>query len=63
MEYNLKKLTNYSLATITENKSDLVAAYITIDIHNSNTLNEQTLQLIYSEALLAGAGKLSRAEF
>jgi zinc protease len=63
MNYNLKKFESYSLASITEKKSDLAVAYLTIDIHDNNSVASQALQLVYSEALLSGAGSLSREEF
>lgn len=63
MKYQIQQSEQYSLASITQKQSDLVVAYISIDIHDRNTSREQALQMIYADALLSGAGKLNREQF
>lgn len=63
MKYNIQQSESYSLASITESKSDLVSAKITIDIHNEKMIKDEALQTIYAAALLSGSGKMSREQF
>lgn len=63
MKYHLKQNDSYSFASITLKECDTVSAYITIDIHEEQSVSKQALQLMFGDSLLSGAGKYSRAEF
>lgn len=63
MKYNITKADSYSLASITEKKSELVVAKITVDTHDQNSAKNQAVHLMYSDALLSGSGKMSREKF
>jgi zinc protease len=63
MKQNIQKANSYSLATITQQRSDLAVVYITVDIHGHKTAKDEALQIIYADALLSGAGKLNREQF
>lgn len=62
MKYQLIKSPGYSLATATHN-SKTVIAYLSADLHHAQTATHRATELIYTEALLSGAGKYSRAQF
>ncbi|MCD5381271.1 MAG: insulinase family protein, partial [Candidatus Pacebacteria bacterium] len=63
MKYKIDREESYSFATITQKKSDTVAAYITIDVHNEHTVKDQAVHLMYGDALLSGAGNMNREQF
>ncbi|MFT7644402.1 MAG: zinc protease [Candidatus Paceibacteria bacterium] len=63
MKYQIDDKESYSFASITQNKSPIVTAYLTVDIHKERTVIEQAVQQMYSDALLSGAGKYTRDEF
>ncbi|MEY3784640.1 MAG: hypothetical protein RLZZ230_962 [Candidatus Parcubacteria bacterium] len=63
MHYHIDRKINYSLATITEPDLAIVSAIISVDLHDSNSVTKQTMELMYPEALLSGAGTFKRAEF
>ena len=63
MKYHLSKTAGYSLATIEQTASKTVLAYITSDLHIERTALHRATELLYTEALLAGAGKYNRAQF
>jgi len=63
MKYHIEPKTEYSIASITEEKSNVVQAVITADIHTENTVKMQATQAIFADALLSGSGTLSRDEF
>lgn len=63
MKYKITQGEGYSLASITEKKSDIAFALLSVDIHNERTVSDQALQLLYPDALMSGAGKYDRAEF
>lgn len=54
--------TGFSLASITSNKA-ITTAYISVDLHDTPTPKGVAVEYIYPEALMAGAGKYTRAEF
>lgn len=63
MKYHLEKSNGYSVATIEQKSSKTVLAYISVDLHTESSAESRATELIYTEALLSGAGKYSRAEF
>lgn len=63
MKYNINRNDRYSIATIIQKVSPIVTAYITVDLHAEQTTKDQTVQLMYGDALLSGAGKYDRSEF
>jgi len=63
MKYHIEHNESYSFASIISPKSPTVAAYITVDIHQASTASNQAAQAIYSDALLSGNARHSRAEF
>ena len=63
MKYHITKKTGYSLATIEQKNAQTVLAYISCDLHEQRTAQQVATELIYTEALLSGAGKYSRAQF
>lgn len=63
MKYNLHDTTKYSIASLEQNKSKTVIAYISVDIHTQTTATSRATQLVYIEALLSGAGRYNRAQF
>lgn len=63
MKFHIDREETFSIATITQKNDPKVSAYITIDIHQENSLATQAAQLMFGDALLSGAGKYSRAEF
>lgn len=63
MKYNINRKEKYSIATIEDNKNATVTTFVSVDIHEKNSLTEQTLQRLYSDALLSGTVKLTREEF
>ncbi len=63
MKYHISKSTGYSLATFEQPKSKTVVAYISSDLHTQGTALSRATELLYTEALLSGAGKYNRAEF
>lgn len=63
MKYDITTKQNLSFASITKPGHKTVTAYLSIDIHREINAKNVALQLIYSEALLAGAGKYTRSTF
>ena len=63
MKFNIKESESYSLATITLEKTDIVTAIITVDVHQERTITDQAVEQLYTDAILSGAGKFSRDEF
>ena len=63
MKFEIKPNSTYSLASITEKKSEIVSAVITIDTHEERTIADQAVELVYTDALISGDGKHTRAEF
>jgi zinc protease len=52
-----------SFATITAKGAETVVAYLSIDIHAGQTAKSRAVELIYTDALISGAGKYDRAAF
>ncbi|MCA9356873.1 insulinase family protein [Candidatus Kaiserbacteria bacterium] len=63
MKFNIDRKETFSFATITQKNDPKVSAFITIDIHQENSLSTQAAQLMFSDVLLSGAGKYTRDEF
>lgn len=63
MQQHISRNENYSLATITTSGYGIVVAHITVDTHQQNSVLDQAIQHVYPEALLSGAGKMSRDKF
>lgn len=63
MKYNINQEVGYSFASVTEKKSEIAIALLTVDIHKQRTAADQALQLLYPDALMSGAGSLDRAAF
>lgn len=53
---------NFKISTI-EKTSPLVVMLLSVDCHTENSAKRQAVQALYSDLLLAGAGKYSREEF
>jgi zinc protease len=63
MNYHITQHETYSLGVVPTTDLGIVIASITIDLHTDNSVREQVVQLLYPDALLSGAGKLSREAF
>jgi zinc protease len=63
MKIDISQQKHFSLATIVPEKSDIVKAVITVDTHTKNNLKTQTIQHLYPDAILSGAGKYNREGF
>jgi len=63
MKYSIHEATGYSLATIERPKSKTVVAYISTDLHLERTATRRAVELLYTDALLSGAGKYTREQF
>lgn len=63
MKYSLTENGGYSLATITKPHANTTVAYISIDTHTHQTVHKRATELLYTDALLSGAGKYTRAMF
>lgn len=63
MKYNITETAHYSLATITKPGLQTVVLYLSVDIHQQQTPQSRAAQIIYTDALISGAGKYNRAEF
>lgn len=63
MHYRIDKQSAFSLASITEQSSDIVIAHLTADLHESHTVLVAALEHMYADALLSGAGSYDRAGF
>ena len=62
MKYHLTKTPSYSIATATQS-TNTVIAYISADLHHEQTALHRATELLYTEALLSGAGTYNRAQF
>ena len=62
---NIKTTKNeiFQLGEVIKPTAKTVSILITVDVFNENTAKESALNLLYSDLLLAGAGKFSRTEF
>ena len=63
MKYHIETQTSHSTASITQSKSAIAKAVITIDIHTESSALNQARNVLLADALLSGAGTHSRAEF
>jgi zinc protease len=63
MKYDITSGSGFSLATITKPRQNAITAYLSTDIHSVTNAKNSALQLIYTEALLSGAGKYTRSTF
>lgn len=63
MKYSISEITGFSLATIEQPRGKTVVAYISADLHKECTAKSRAIELLYTDALLSGAGKYSREEF
>jgi zinc protease len=63
MKYNITDADGCSFATITDSKTKTVVAYISVDIHAEETVKGRATELLYTDALISGAGKYNRAAF
>ncbi len=63
MKYSIFEATGYSLATIEQPGNKTVVAYISADLHEERTAQKRAVELLYTDALLSGAGKYTREQF
>ena len=63
MKYSILEVAGYSLATIEKPRSKTVVAYISTDLHLECTTQRRAVELLYTDALLSGAGKYNREQF
>ncbi len=63
MDYHITRKETYSLGTVPAGGCGVAIAHITVDTHHENSLLGQAIHHLYPEALLSGAGKLSREAF
>ena len=63
MKYSISDTSGVSFATVTSSKLKTFVAYISVDIHEEQTARLRAAQLLYTDALISGAGKYSRAAF
>lgn len=63
MKTHLQKNEHYSFATLTESRLQIMVCYFSADIHQERSVRRRAAELVYTEALLAGAGPHSRAVF
>jgi zinc protease len=63
MKYTIKEASGFSFATITDSASKTLIAYISADIHDEQTPRSRATELIYTDALISGAGTYSREAF
>lgn len=63
MKYSLTDNDGFSLATITIPHLPTVTAYLSTDLHETQTTKKRAIELVYADMLLSGAGKYDRAGF
>lgn len=63
MKYNITSADGFSFATITDSHTKTVVAYISVDIHEEQTMQSRAVETLYTDALISGAGKYNRAGF
>ena len=63
MKTNLHHNEHYSFATLKEERLAIVVCYVSTDIHSERSAKRRAAELVYTEALLAGAGSYDRAAF
>ncbi|MBP6924529.1 MAG: insulinase family protein [Candidatus Pacebacteria bacterium] len=63
MKYNITESEGFSLATITAPSTKTVVAYLSVDIHTEQSALLRATELLYTDALISGAGKYNRETF
>lgn len=63
MKYSITNTEGFSLATMTQPRSKTVVTYISIDVHHEQTARVRATELLYTDALISGAGKYNREQF
>lgn len=63
MTYNIDRQPHISVASITSSGTEIVVAYISVDMHDTRNVTTQAIELMYADALLSGAGEYSREAF
>ncbi len=63
MNYSHHRADTFSVASLTTAASEIVVAYISVDIHTSMNATQEATELLYADALLSGAGTMNRAAF
>lgn len=53
----------FSFASIINKQAKITTAYLSVDLHGEKTASKRATELVYAEALLAGAGKYDRSQF
>lgn len=62
MSSSIERFDTYSVAHL-KRPLKTVEVFITADLHRTNDLGRQAAQLMYADALLSGAGELTREQF
>jgi zinc protease len=63
MKQTITEHSGYSLASIDRGLSHTAVAYISVDLHTQQTAKNRSVELLYTDALMSGAGKYDRAAF
>lgn len=63
MQFETFSLPHIQGGTHTDQKAKMFLLTLSVDLHRSYTATDDALEYVYSDALLAGAGTLSREEF
>ena len=63
MKTHLQKNEHFSFATLAESRLQIMVCYFSADIHHERSAKRRAAELVYSEALVAGAGSYDRAAF
>jgi zinc protease len=63
MKHTITEHPGYSLASIDRGTSHTAVAYISVDLHTERTAKSRSIELLYTDALISGAGKYTRAAF
>lgn len=63
MKHSIIEHSGYSLASINRGGSQTAIAYISVDLHTMRTAKNRSVELLYTDALISGAGKYNRAAF
>lgn len=63
MKQTLIEKEGFSLASIERTNAKTTVAYISLDLHKERTAKNRSVELLYTDALISGAGKYDRAAF
>jgi zinc protease len=63
MKRSIFEAAGSSFATISAPGAETVVAYLSVDIHTSQTARSRAVELLYTDALISGAGPYSRTSF